>query len=155
MTPITEQQALSRLATLCAKGEHCTGEMTDKMVRWGIASDARQRIIDYLTENRYIDDHRYCERFINDKMQFNKWGPRKIEQALWAKHMNEDISREALCAITDEEWTQLLMPLLKAKSRSIKAESDYEATMKLKNFALSRGFTHSHIAAALKEMAQQ
>ena len=29
--PILEPQALKKLADLCAKGEHCSGEMIEKM----------------------------------------------------------------------------------------------------------------------------
>ena len=31
--------------------------------------------------------------FIRDKMRLNHWGPRKIEQALWAKHIDGTVSR--------------------------------------------------------------
>ena len=55
---ITEEQARTRLAALCARAEHCTGEMREKMWRWGIAEDAQQRIVDYLVA--YI--HHYLWR---------------------------------------------------------------------------------------------
>jgi regulatory protein len=43
--------------------------------------------------------------------------------------------------VDDEEYLSMLRPLLKQKRRSIKAKSEYEATMKLIKFAMSRGFT--------------
>ena len=44
--PMPEPQALKKLADLCAKGEHCSGEMLEKMRRWGLAEDAQARIME-------------------------------------------------------------------------------------------------------------
>ena len=32
--PMTEQQALLKLTTLCTQAEHCSQEMIDKMKKW-------------------------------------------------------------------------------------------------------------------------
>ena len=32
--PMTEQQALLKLTTLCTQSEHCSQEMLDKMKKW-------------------------------------------------------------------------------------------------------------------------
>ena len=51
--------------------------------------------------------------------------------------------------IDDEEYLHVLRPLLKQKSRSIKAENDYERNQKLVRFALGRGFTFDIIKQCL------
>ena len=60
MKPLSEEQALNRLAALCSQAEYCQGDMMKKMEQWGLADDACSRIIDYLVDNRYVDDSRYC-----------------------------------------------------------------------------------------------
>lgn len=139
--PITEEKALSRLAALCAKAEYCTGDVRDKMRRWGLADDAIQRNIDYLVDNKYIDDARYTRAFINDKIEYNHWGRRKIEQALWMKHIPERVSAPILDEVPEERYLEVLKPLLMAKLPTIKADSDYERRMKLMKFAMGRGFS--------------
>ena len=52
---LDEQQALKRLAAECAKGEHSTGEMIQKMQRWGLAQPEQERVLRYLTDNRFGD----------------------------------------------------------------------------------------------------
>lgn len=146
---MTEEQILSKLASDCARGEHCTGEMAEKMHSWGIDEETQARVIAYLVEHRYIDDHRYTQLFVREKMKFNQWGPRKIEQALWAKHVDETIYRPVINEVTTEEWVEILRPLLAAKKKSIKAQSPYEEKMKLMRFAVSRGFTMDVIERAL------
>lgn len=151
MNEITEAQALSRLTAACARAEHCMGEMYEKMRRWGIEADAQERISTYLKEHRYIDDERFARLFVRDKMQFNKWGRRKIEQALWAKQVDETIYKNILDEIDQKEWKAILLPALQTKKKSIKAATPYEAYTKLVRFAMSRGFTMDIIKACIGE----
>ena len=94
-----------------------------------------------LVTERYVDDERYARAFIKDKVRYNKWGRRKVEQALWAKHIDEDIRQRVLDEVDDEEYIAVLRPLLQQKRKSTKANSDYELNGKLIKFAMSRGFT--------------
>ena len=137
---ITEQEAYLQLAALCAQAEHCQQEMRDKMRRWELDETAQNRIVARLVKERYIDDERYARAFIKDKIRYNKWGRRKVQQALWLKHIDADIQQRVLDEIDEKEYLDVLRPLLKQKRKSIKAESDYELNQKLVRFALGRGF---------------
>ena len=137
---ITEQEAYLKLAALCAQAEHCQQEMRDKMRRWGLDAEASERVLSRLVSERYVDDERYCRAFVADKIRYNKWGRRKVEQALWMKHIEAAVSQQVLDAVDDAEYVAVLKPLLKQKRRTTKAASDYELNMKLIKFALSRGF---------------
>ena len=72
---------------------------------------------------------------------YNHWGRRKIEQALWQKGVDRDVYAPLLDTVSDKDYLAELRPLLRQKSRSVKADSDYERNMKLIKFALGRGFT--------------
>lgn len=141
MKEINEQQAYQKLAALCARGEHCQHDMTEKMRLWGIDDETQARVMQRLTSERYVDDERFARAFVSDKVRYNRWGRRKVEQALWAKHIDEHTAKAVLDEVDDEEYTAALAPLLKQKRRSTRAASEYELTMKLIKFALSRGFT--------------
>ena len=138
---MTEQEAYLQLAALCAQAEHCQQEMRDKMKRWEIDETVQNRIIARLVKERYIDDERYARAFVKDKIRYNKWGRRKVQQALWQKRIDDDIQRHVLDEIDEKEYLDVLRPLLKQKRKTIKAQSDYELNQKLMRFALSRGFT--------------
>jgi regulatory protein len=137
---MTEQEAYLRLAALCAQAEHCEQEMRDKMRRWGLDEAAQDKVVERLTKERYIDEERYARAFVKDKIRYNKWGRRKVQQALWMKHISDDIQQQVLDEIDEKDYLDVLRPLLKQKRKSIKAESDYELNQKLVRFALSRGF---------------
>ena len=138
---MTEQDAYLQLAALCAQAEHCQQEMRDKMRRWELDETVQNRIIDRLIKERYIDDERYARAFVKDKIRYNKWGRRKVQQGLWQKRIDADIQQRVLDEIDEKEYLDVLRPLLKQKRKSIRAANDYELNQKLARFALSRGFT--------------
>ena len=146
---MTEQEAYLQLAAICAQAEHCEQEMRDKMKRWELDETVQNRIVDRLTKERYIDNERYARAFVKDKIRYNKWGRRKVQQALWMKRIDNDIQQRVLDEIDEKEYLDVLRPLLKQKRKSIKADSDYEMNQKLVRFALSRGFTFDIIRQCL------
>ncbi len=143
--PKTEQQAFQQLAALCARGEHCLWDMQEKMRRWELSDDARQRIAGQLTAGRYVDDRRYAAAFAADKARYDKWGRRKIEQALRMKHIDEDTVSSVMDDLGDDIYTATLQQLLRQKQKTVKASSDYELRQKLVRFAMGRGFTYDII----------
>ena len=146
---ITEQDAFLQLATLCAQAEHCEKEMRDKLKRWDMDESAQDRIIQRLVSERYIDHERYARAFVKDKIRYNKWGRRKVQQALWLKQIDPDIQQRVLDEIDEKEYLDVLRPLLHQKRKTIKAQNDYELNQKLVRFALGRGFTFDIIRQCL------
>ena len=140
---MTYEMALQRLSALCASAEHCEYEMTEKMRKWEVEESDCERIMEYLRKAKFVDDERYARAFVKDKIKYNKWGRRKVEQGLWAKHIAEDIRQRVLDEVDESQYKSVLTDLLMSKRRSIKAANDYEMNRKLIKFALSRGFDYS------------
>lgn len=138
---ITEEQAYQKLSALCASAEHCSHEMAEKMRRWQMSEDTVARVMERLVSDKFVDDERYCRFFVRDKIRYNKWGRRKVEQALYMKRIPEDISARILDEVDPQIYIDILRPLLQAKRKSVKAGSDYELNGKLIRFALGRGFS--------------
>jgi regulatory protein len=145
----TEEEAFLQLAALCANAEHCQYEMLEKMKRWELSEEAQARVMAQLIEERYVDDRRYARAFVKDKIRYNKWGRRKVQQGLWMKRIDKEIQDEVLNEIDEKEYLNVLKPLLKQKRKSIKANSDYELNQKLVRFAYGRGFTFDIIRQCL------
>jgi len=146
---MTGLQAYQKLTDLCARSEHCQHEMTEKMRQWGVSDEEQAQVMERLINERYIDDERFTRAFVNDKIKYNKWGRRKVEQALWLKRIDAEISQRVLDEVDDAEYLSILKPMLKQKRRSTRAESEYELNVKLIKFALSRGFTMDIIKQCL------
>lgn len=161
MKKMTEQEALAKLMTICSQSEHCSGEMVEKMRKWELEETAQARIMEQLVKGKFVDDERFTRAFAKDKLRYNKWGRRKIEQALWLKHIPNDISQRVLDELgiggnnsrsdDDSEYVQILRELLRNKARSVKAKNTYERNGKLIKFALGRGFSMDVIMKVIEE----
>lgn len=142
---MSEKEVLLKLTALCARGEHCQHDMLEKMSRWDVDEAIQASVMAYLTDHHYVDDERYTRAYVNDKIKYNHWGRRKVEQGLWQKHIDPSLQQRVLDDIDDSLYVEILRPLLQQKRRTTRADSDYELNQKLMKFALSRGFTYDII----------
>ncbi len=106
---------LSRLA----KSEY---ELRLKMQQKGFASELIDNAINTLKVQKYLDDERYCEMFINDKINISKYGVRKIKEALYFKGIDKEIIEHKIRAILPEDEEERAIVLGKKKLISIKEE---------------------------------
>ena len=150
MKELTEEQVFQKLSALCASAEHCSYEMAEKMKKWQVADGVQARVMERLVNDKFVDDERYCRLFVRDKIRYNKWGRRKVEQALYMKRIPADVSARVLDEVDHETYVDILRPLLQAKRKSVKAGSDYELECKLIKFALGRGFSVEEAREAMK-----
>ena len=146
---MTEEQVLNKLTTLCARGEHCQQEMLDKMRKWEIEEDVQARVMEYLLKEKFIDEERYTRLFVEEKIKFNKWGRKKLEQALYMKRIPRSIYAPILDEVDEDNYEEILRPLLEAKRKAVTGKSEYEIRGKLIRFALSRGFDMDTILSVL------
>ena len=96
----SEKEAYLTLAALCAQAEHCQWEMLEKMRRWEVPEETQARVMQRLVKERYVDDERYARAFVKDKIRYNKWGRRKVDQALW-QQVDESQQRLRIESETD------------------------------------------------------
>ena len=108
--------------------------------------------MEYLIREKYVDDSRFARFFINDKIKYNKWGRKKVEQALYLKHISKDISDPIFEEIDNKLYLDVLRPILQSKRKSIKDKNDYELNIKLIKFAMGRGFSMDLIKKCLNHI---
>ncbi len=145
---LNEEQAFQKLAARCARGEHCQYDMLEKMRQWELDEQQQAAIMQRLVGEHYIDEERYTRAFVHDKLEYNQWGPMKIQQALRMKRVDPNIIRRVLEEIDDEVYLRVLEPLLRQKRKTVSGRNDYERDMKVTRWALSRGFSFEQITQA-------
>lgn len=150
---MTYEQVLQKLTALCARSECCSKEMLDKMRKWEVDEADQARAMAFLIEEKYIDDRRYAACFIKDKVRFNKWGRRKVEMALRAKGITPDVYSDLFDEVEEEQYLDVLRPLLAAKKRTVTGKTPYDIRAKLIRFGLSRGFDYALITKVLSELS--
>lgn len=152
---MTEEQAFSRLSAQCARSERSSGQVLERMRQWGLPEEARSRVLAKLVEGRYVDDRRFCEMFVSDKIRFGKWGRRKVEAALWQKGIGSDVYGPVLDAVDDNLYAEALLPLLRSKMRSVKGDTPYERRQRLLAYAMGRGFDLDLAERCLEKLSEE
>lgn len=137
---ITYEQGLHRAAALCTASEKCTADINQKLHDWGADEADIAQIMAYLIKERFLDDNRFCQAFVKDKLRFNKWGKTKIAFALKQKNIDAATVADAFNSIDEDYYLDVLKELLSAKLRGLKYKDDYDRKGKLYRFALGRGF---------------
>lgn len=138
--PLTPDQVLDKMAKYCAYQERCVKDVKDKLKTFDIPQEEKTKILDYLLDNRFVNDERFAKIFVQSKSNQNDWGTNKIRYHLIQKGIAKDIIDEVLGQTDEEVYRQRLIEILKTKSKTIKAASDFEKKRKLAAYAMQKGF---------------
>lgn len=149
---VTPEKAYARMTRICARKEYAPFDIRQKLLRLDLTDDVVELLLERLTKERYIDERRYAESYIRDKLQFNKWGKRKIELHLARKRISTEVVADAFTQFSESQLSESLLSLLEKKRKSITGRSDYERNGKLIRYALGRGFSMEEIIRCLKMM---
>ena len=149
--PLSPDQVLDKMAKFCAYQERCVKDVKDKLKTYDIAEKEKNIILEYLLDNRFVNDERFAKSFVRGKVNQSGWGVNKIRFHLIQKGIDKDIIEEALGQTDEEVYRQRLIEILKAKAKTVKAASDYEKKRKLAAYAMQKGFEGSLIWEVLKE----
>lgn len=145
---MTEESAkvLQKLMALCSRGEKCESEAYDYMLRKGATEDEAALAVEYLVENKYVDNKRYARFFVADKLRFNKWGKTKIVTQLKIKKISsEDIEDALQESYSESDEKDLISEELAKKLRVLTKYPKPKIWEKLMRFAISRGYQYNNV----------
>ena len=137
-TELSKLEWLAKAQAYCARAEHCAADVRRKLYEWGL-QDAE--IADSIEQNLYADnflnDRRFCEAYVHDKVAYQSWGRLKIQAGLRALQLPESEIRSALENIDETVYFDNLRKLIRAR----KTDSEDKRL----RFLLQRGFTYEEI----------
>ena len=117
-------------------------ELRDKLAEKGFEDDTIKRAIEFLKEYNLLNDEKYAEMYIKDRLRSQ--GRNKIKYALIRKGVSEDILLDKLSNIDAEDENDTAFKLAEKKYNILKKkESDkYKLSQKLFRFLLSKGYDY-------------
>ena len=151
--PLTPDQVLDKMAKYCAYQERCVKDVRDKLKTFDLPQEEKDKILDYLLDNRFVNDERFARSFVRGKINQSGCGMNKIRFHLMQKGIAKDIIDEALGQTDEDLYRQRLIDILKTKSKTVKAETDFERKRKLAAYAMQKGFEASLVWEVLKDLA--
>ncbi|MGG5462542.1 recombination regulator RecX [Clostridium sp. B9] len=115
-------------------------ELRDKLIDRGFEEDTINRAIDFLKEYNLLNDEKYAEMYIKDRLRTQ--GRNKIKYALIRKGISEELLSEKLSEIDSEDESDVAFKLAEKRFNILKKkESDkYKLSQKLFRFLMSKGY---------------
>lgn len=138
---------LNKLERYCAFQERSEVEVRKKLRDTPLSSGQRDEIIRRLKENDFLNEQRFVEIFVRSKIK-DQWGKYKIRQALFAKGIPTPMVDEAMAAVDEDLYAEMLNNCIDKWKRMHPEEA--ENRNKLMHFLLSRGFATDEIINALR-----
>lgn len=149
--PLSADQVLDKMAKYCAYQERCVKDVVEKLKTFDLNEQDKKEILNYLIDNRFVNDERFAKSFVRGKINQSGWGLNKIRFHLIQKGIDKALIDEALQGTDEEIYRQRLLDILRSKSKTVKAANDFEKKRKLAAFAMQRGFEASLVWEVLKE----
>ncbi|WP_421892288.1 regulatory protein RecX [Marinoscillum sp.] len=116
------KQAKAKAAKYCSSKERAPFQVYEKLMAWELSEDEAQHILAELTEDRFVDERRFCKAFCHDKFAFNHWGKNRIQQELFRFRLSEEVIREGLNYIDPDKYQKTLETLAIKKWSSLMDE---------------------------------
>ena len=151
----TPEQALAALMRLCARAEKSEGDARRLMRGWGLTEQDAEGVLARLVRERFIDDARYAEAFVREKLRLSGWGVFKIRSALQRKGIRRDVIDAALAQTDRQQMDERLAQQLDRKARTVKCSTPYELKNKLIRYGLSLGYDYEAVLDAVSARVKE
>ena len=151
--PLTPDQVLDKMTKYCAYQERCVKDVSDKLKTFDILEEEKTKILEYLLDNRFVNNERFATSFVRGKINQSGWGVNKIRFHLIQKGIDKELIDEALGQTDEEVYRQRLIDILKTKAKTVKAATEYEKKRKLAAYAMQKGFEGNLVWEVLKDLA--
>lgn len=139
--------ALKKILHYCDYQDRCKKEIFTKLDTFELAEDDYDFIVDFLNDEGYMNDERYCRSYVKSKLSLKKWGINKIKLSLMTKGIDREIIDNVLSEIDQKSYKEELVNLL--KNKKINEEDPYKRKAKLMRYAVSKGYSISEVMEAL------
>ncbi|MBQ9439601.1 MAG: RecX family transcriptional regulator [Paludibacteraceae bacterium] len=163
---------LLRAQNYCAKAERCRQDVVRRLWVWKVPQEERGQIITSLENDGFIDENRYANAFVHDKVELSGWGMRKIKNTLISKGISNDTIENAMSRYEQHDDTDKLVKQLDSKAGQLLRTArfarvcaidpdgdDYEARKvlydfrnRLLRFAVARGFDVSVASQVIEQL---
>ncbi len=146
------EEALSSLMRQCARAERSSGDALRLMYRWGVDPEHRAEVLKRLIADKFIDDRRYAEAYVREKLNLSGWGARKISSSLKAKNISDTIITEVLSQIDPSSTEERLRTKIERKIKSVKSKDKYDLKNKLIRYGISLGYDYSMTQSVVSQI---
>ena len=145
-----KETAFKKILHYCNYQERCKKEIYDKLKSFELEDADKFFIINFLQEEGFINDERYCRTYVKSKLNLKKWGINKIRLSLITKGIDKNIIDDVLSKIDRDTYKEGLVNIL--KNKKINETDPFKHKAKILRFAMSKGYSISDILEAFEQI---
>lgn len=126
-----------------------TKEIIDYLKRKNVEDEDIDYIVEKLTKEKILDDNRFCECFIKDKLKFTSMGEYKIIYELKKHNISPQIIENNRYLMTEDILIEKIDKIITKQLNSNRKLDKQKLRNKLYNHLLNAGYTSSLIVQRL------
>lgn len=149
-----ENKALNYALNRLSYRQRSEKELRMSMKRKDYDEDNIDNAIEFCKEYGYINDFKFAESFVKDKINLNKYGPERIKYDLMVKGVSRDIINEVLI-IDREDQLEMARKLAAKKKSSYKGDDQRSVYRKMSAFLQRKGFSYDIISRVVREVIEE
>ena len=138
---------LKKILHYCDYQDRCKKEIFAKLNTFELADNDKDFIVDFLNDEGYINDERYCRSYVKSKLNLKKWGVNKIKISLISKGVDREIIDNVVSEIDQDSYKEELIKLL--ENKKINESDPYKRKAKLIRYAVGKGYSLSMVMEVL------
>ena len=126
-------------------------EMRKKLQEKGIEGGLAEEVMDELKRFHYIDDEKFAESYINDRINLRPAGKFLIKMELKARGVREPtIDQKLEELVSDERELEMAQALVRKRINGLRPQESEKDRIKLMNYLKARGFSAGTISQAIQ-----
>ena len=115
-------------------------ELADKLRQRNVPDDVAARLLDRFAEVGLVDDAAFAHSWVSGRHAARGLAPRALAQELRRKGVDDDVAREALDQLGDEEQEATARSLVRKKLRSLDRFDEATQTRRLVGMLARKGY---------------
>jgi len=139
-------------ANYCANRERPTSDVVNMLVRHNVGEGLAIRIVEWLKNEKFLDERRYCEAYVKDKFRFNKWGKIKLKYEMKKKGVDDGLIGEVLEQVPVDEYAGAIKELAEKKWRQLNDDNTHIKKQKTARYLINKGFEPLLVMDILNEI---
>jgi len=145
-------QAYEASLRLLAYRPRSQAEIRQRLARRGLPPPVVQETIARLDDQGLLDDAAFARFWVEARDQSSPRSRRLLGQELWAKGIEQEIAREAVAAVAEEDAA---LRAAEKKARHLQGLDYPTFRRRLGDFLLRRGFPYDTVSATVDRLWQQ
>lgn len=130
-------------------------ELIKTLQQRGFDEDTAETVVGRLEEVRLVDDEAFAEAAVHSGHNYRGWGKRRIGAELRRRGVTDEVAKEAVTAVADEDEERRARELVRARLRSIPASTiardEQAAVRKLVGMLARRGYSGDMVFRVVRD----